>query len=304
MTSKLALVAILTYGCGGAELEIEESSDPLLSKTTYSYGGSLLNSYTLSGSSSTLSIYESVDPYAGIAPNGPSFSDGASVTTSGVLTGWDLVGKTVTGSIDGVGSTSLTVRSAALGTGRNSTVFYYQVEKQIFGNWIPLCGWDGSGAPIKALAVPGTWDTSSGTMTGGDWRYSQTKFTFACLGSSIAKCVEMGYRSTVRDRDAIPQHLLSCVRAMRADYCGDGTSWTTSGRNIELWDDRSINTRTMSSWPREAGWTNSGASCLDSARLQYPNASPNPSCSTTLSTVSCGSHNARWTIMNSFEPPQ
>ena len=48
------------------------------------------------------------------------------------------------------------------------------------------------------------------------------------------------------------------VRMIRADYCGDGTSWTVNGRTIDLYDGLGINVDT-SAWTFEAEWTPSGA---------------------------------------------
>jgi hypothetical protein len=295
---------LLAFSCGGEVVDVGTSAAPLLSLQSSSYSGTQLTSYKLY-TSNTLAIYESTDPYAGIGPNGPSYGSGATISAGpGTIGGFDLVGMTVWGSVDGVGEVELRVVDAELGTGRTANVYYYRTEYRFHGTWFPLCGTDANGDRVRNLAVPGTWDQRSGVIGGGAWRPGEgSTFTFACEKSSIAKCVELGYFSSLVDRNGVPRHLLSCVRAMRADYCGDGRSWTSSGRTIEIWDDRSINTRAMQSWPRESGWAPEGATCLDAARLEYPDDSPTPSCSAMLDWQDCGSRNARWTVMNSFEPP-
>jgi hypothetical protein len=69
-------------------------------------------------------------------------------------------------------------------------------------------------------------------------------------------------------------HHQACVRMVRADYCGDGRSWTVNGRRVNLYDDWWAQQDTMA-WNLEAEWTPSGAYCILKRRVVTPNA---PTC--------------------------
>jgi hypothetical protein len=180
-------------------------------------------------------------------------------------------------------------------------VYFYDVKQKSGTSWIPLCG-TSNGAIVTAVAVPGQWDTRSGVLGGGAWsRPKDNNFTFACRGSTIAKCVEMGYHSAIVDANKKPFLLLGCVRALRADYCGDGKSWTTNGRIIEIWDNVGLNGRTMTTWQTEAGWTDRGATCLGTARNQWPTSAAKPGCIPALENIPCSTNPGVFKLMNSFQ---
>src|SRR5207302_1954997 len=56
-------------------------------------------------------------------------------------------------------------------------------------------------------------------------------------------------------------------RMIRADYCGDGTSWTVNGRRINVYDGLGVQTDTAS-WSFEAEWDAHGARCLHATRVR------------------------------------
>ncbi|MEO1233379.1 MAG: RICIN domain-containing protein, partial [Myxococcota bacterium] len=246
--------------------------------------------------SSTLSSFDSfpiwtaplfnpglLNPYAGIGPNGESL-DGQSVDVAKVkldgrpvesLVGMQLEGETTDGT-----PTLLQVTGIASGAGGNADLLYYVVHAAEGADWTPLCGTSAAGEPIPALAVPGSWDHRAGTAHGGEWESDGQTFNFACRGSSIAKCMEAGYRpwvdpaSTpgniqVRGEQHMnqPGHLQACVRMLRGDYCGDGTSHTVSGRLVEFWDSMGLHARSHPEFTFEAAWTADGASTLDFPRV-------------------------------------
>src|SRR5262249_12867196 len=124
--------------------------------------------------------------------------------------------------------------------------------------------WDG--LPV-ALAVGGWWDQSAAKHDDPEF------FTFACRKGVISKCYRWGYRPW--DTRAGAQWGLSgsalhqaCTRMARADYCGDGQSWTKTGTLINMWDLDGIQLRGASEpgFHFEAGWTRDGATCLDHKR--------------------------------------
>jgi hypothetical protein len=79
------------------------------------------------------------------------------------------------------------------------------------------------------------------------------------IQASTAKCRELGYSSK-------PELLQACVRAMRADYCGDGISHTVAGTPINLYDQVGIQSDN-SDWKVEAEWTKHGAACVSSTAV-------------------------------------
>lgn len=70
---------------------------------------------------------------------------------------------------------------------------------------------------------------------------------------SEAKCRALGYRA---------DHLAACVRAFRADFCGDGTAHTVSGILIDVFDDTGTQHRTSLPSDVEAEWSALGAVCV------------------------------------------
>src|SRR5438045_2584415 len=72
--------------------------------------------------------------------------------------------------------------------------------------WSPRCGRDSASQPIRAVSFAGVWAATAADAA----RYSPstTQFTLACRGKTIAKCVELGYRTYKGYTD----QLTSCVR--------------------------------------------------------------------------------------------
>jgi hypothetical protein len=203
-----------------------------------------------------------------LPPNGVSLNginatglsaNGAPISISGSgapLTGSEIVGSTWTGLLsDG---TSLTIRidQAVQGTGPNADVWSYAMSRSAGGGWQPLC-LDHSGNPALVDSVSGTWNVGRGVPGGGSYDPSNSQFTLACRGSSIAKCVELGYKPW----SGFAPELASCVRALRADYCGDGTPYTVDGTLVNLFDDAGVRTDAID-WVPEAEWTPDGARCV------------------------------------------
>jgi hypothetical protein len=125
------------------------------------------------------------------------------------------------------------------------------------GRWLSVCQSDSG--PVEAYPLNGTWDHREGVEGGGSWTDAPQKFTFACrtLGA-IAKCVDIGYLPW-QNRD----HHLACVRMLRADYCRNGTPYTTTGRLINVYDSIGIQVDT-DEWPADGEWDAGGARCFTS----------------------------------------
>ncbi len=157
-------------------------------------------------------------------------------------------------------------------TGRHGRTFRYQVqEPKAGGGWQDLCGPDYDQAPV-ALPVAGWWDAS------GSLHSDAGSFTFACKTGVISKCYRWGYRPwdgpatypRVGVTVTLAQVHQACTRMARADYCGDGRSFTYDGTLINLWDllkpQFQVRASDAPSLTFEAGWSEKGAVCLSHAR--------------------------------------
>jgi len=121
----------------------------------------------------------------------------------------------------------------------------------------------------KALALQGTWDRF------GAHQNTPGKFTFACETGALFKCVNWGYKpwASIAGKSLATMHQ-ACTRMARADYCGNGKSFTKEDSTIDFYDAWGVSSPTNSpdpSWDParaafEASWTQDGASCLGRGR--------------------------------------
>ena len=129
----------------------------------------------------------------------------------------------------------------------NSDVWLYRVERALSqagdgGNWMNVCRRAG-GSVDGGLFVTGQWRADGSRNPAG--------YTFSCNRGAIAKCVRtFGYKpwKTLR-HDTHGQVSLqplheACVRAVRADYRGDGVSHTREGVIVDIFDVYGFNVRT------------------------------------------------------------
>ena len=193
-----------------------------------------------------------------LTPNGFS-STGTPIGISGTgtpLSGAGLVGSTWVGNVSDGTTVRVRIDAAMQGTGSNADVWSYKMSALTQGAWQTLC-LDTAGNPNFADSVSGTWNYRQGVPGGGAYTPNSSDFTIACRGSSIAKCVELGYKPWL-GHDV---QLAACVRALRADYCGDGTPFTVNGTIINIFDNVGIQGDTVD-WTPEAAWTVDGATCV------------------------------------------
>ncbi|WP_244237241.1 ADYC domain-containing protein [Corallococcus llansteffanensis] len=151
----------------------------------------------------------------------------------------------------------------------SGATFLYNVkvldsDGQVMG---PLCGSNPTPGAGPGLAVPvrGLYDTL------GNRTESTAAFTLGCDYAVIAKCYRWGYKPWLDGAQAGPTTKAhwSCTRMARADYCGNGSSYTRDGTPIRLWDGLSptINPPPANPIPPvgvkfEAGWKTTGPACL------------------------------------------
>src|ERR1041384_7406632 len=193
------------------------------------------------------------------SPNGTSASGAPiGIAVDGPpLVGADLVGSTWTGHVSDGTTVALRIEEAMQLAGANSDVWAYRWSASAAGGaWQPLCV-DPVGAPLFADSVGGIWDLAQGVPEGGPSHPETSEFTIACRGSAIAKCIELGYKPW----DGLEREIAACTRAMRADYCGDGTPFTVTGTLINIFDDAGLQPDNLP-WVAEAVWGPDGALCV------------------------------------------
>ncbi|MFH1529938.1 MAG: ADYC domain-containing protein [Pseudomonadota bacterium] len=178
------------------------------------------------------------------------------------------------------------------------TYLAYAVTFQADAGWTPLCGLDAqTGEPIHAVPLNGTWEYQEGAEDAGAWAANDGLFTFGCEGFVLAKCVALGYtpwsQGQICDTEApgddcveatLASRHQACTRALRADYCGDGTSHTVGGVLLNLYDGIGIRAD-GEDWDLEAEWDADGARCAVAARIP---ALPAPPCIDALALPDCG----------------
>jgi len=163
----------------------------------------------------------------------------------------------------GDGSTlRLRIQDIHPGSGANADLNLYTVQYfATDSTWKSAC-YDNLGNAVDAVPLNNTWNFQQGVTTGGDPITNTHSFTFACTGAALAKCTMLGYRPWASFHGtALASYHQACVRMIRADYCGDGTSHTVNGTTINLYDKLNLVTDTEP-WTVEAKWTPAGASCF------------------------------------------
>lgn len=75
--------------------------------------------------------------------------------------------------------------------------------------------------------------------------------------AAAKKCDALGYRAGAVHT--------ACIRALRADFCGDGAAHTIDGITIDIYDPRGIQHPAMLLEDVEAEWGESGATCASEA---------------------------------------
>ena len=298
MRSRFAFVLLTAAslaGCGvgeiGDEEEIGEDQEEVIANNGMSLNGMSLNGMSLNGMSLN-----------GMSLNGASLSgmtvngSGLQGTRNGVaVTGAGLVGTTLTGVLSTGASLPIRIDSAQLLAVPNNDVWAYGVSYQSGSSWLPLCG-----SGVQALALKGTWNYGSNVTNGGAWTSSTTSFTFACRGAAIAKCVELGYKPWKTVGGTLLQnHHLSCVRAIRADYCGNGRSYTANGLQINIYDNKGVQAD-AAAWPIDAEWTPTGARCIHSAR-SWNAGQGTPTCWLAKLHITCGSFSNGALIVDEYK---
>jgi hypothetical protein len=150
------------------------------------------------------------------------------------------------------------------------TVWYHvQIWNEESARWVNPCVATSRVLNPRALAVPGVWNER------GARQDIPGRFTFACESGAIAKCVSWGYKPwEQKDGSALTDLHQACTRMARADYCGDGRSYTHQNTFIDMYDNQGLltpTTQAVAGWEPmkasfEAAWDADGALCLSRTR--------------------------------------
>ena len=122
---------------------------------------------------------------------------------------------------------------------------------------------------LMSAGQPICGDDQLGTFLAGAWQEGPGHvdrpgvLTYACESGVLTKCTRWGYRPWTLGQAAHD----ACTRMARADYCGDGVSWTRDGTLVNLYD--TLGVQISDPVPEmyfEAGWGPRGAICVNDAR--------------------------------------
>jgi hypothetical protein len=297
------MVTALAFGCGvepGNDGDTGQGSEELVSPNGVSLNGVSLNGVSLNGVSLNGVSLNGVS-LNGVSLNGTTLT-GVSVTSSKIvgskngkaLKDKDFESAIFTGTLSNGQSLKVRIDSATTGAAPNADTAMYGVSYQTSSGWTRMCGSDTSGNQILAIPMPGTFNSGWGVAGGGSYTADSTQITFGCRGFALAKCVEMGYKYWNKvpgdSSRTLLNHTVACTRMLRADYCGDGASWTVNGTPINLYDAAGIQGDTELLWPFEAEWSQNGASCVSpTSVLRWTNMSATPpTCLAAKKSATCG----------------
>jgi hypothetical protein len=230
-----------------AEFEVDEPAHSAVESAIVETNGISLNGISLNGISLN-----------GISLNGVAIRETelrGTKSTGGTVTGTSLVGASLRGTMSNYQMIDLRIDASAMLPAPNTDVRVYSITYATTTGWKPLCV--GPTGANEAILFPGTWNLGTGRHQ-SDWNV----FTVSCRGATFAKCTELGYKS-----DAfLDSYHQACTRALRADYCGDGTSHTVNGTQINIYDRLGRQTDNQA-WSIEANWTSEGAICIGKTRI-------------------------------------
>jgi ADYC domain len=95
-------------------------------------------------------------------------------------------------------------------------------------------------------------------------------FVLTCTSGAQGKCVRFGYKPWANGPhgEALMAYWQSCIRMVRADYCGDGTPHTRDGTEIDVFDKADIQKDDPAPGMEfEAAWSPEGAVCVRRVRI-------------------------------------
>ncbi len=193
------------------------------------------------------------------------------------------------------------------------SVYWYTVSYEASpNNWQPACGTDENGSPVAGVFLEGLWDYSQGQPSSGARIAGPGAFTLACANTALGKCASLSYGPWRDDEYPLIDEALSigesvpinapdlheaCTRMIRADYCGDGTPYTSDGTPIDVFDTYGKNSEWAPWWDLDAVWGPDGAMCINYDPDGSGRRSPDPvHCGYRI--PDCADYHGLWNLMN------
>ena len=195
-----------------------------------------------------------------VAVEGTSFS--VALSDGRKLGSRDLVGAVLSFAGELPGGERIRIASVTEIATPSGPILLHDLEIEADGRWQPACDADAAG---RRLGSP-----VSGRSTGtGSFDPAAPGFEIACTAGAFGKCLLFGYHPWKTSAAAPMDRLFrACIRMVRADYCGDGRSWTLNGMAIDIFDrfgvQKADNPPDM---VLEAAWSPEGAVCIHHARV-------------------------------------
>ncbi len=152
--------------------------------------------------------------------------------------------------------------------GSDVTLYDLEVREGTKGKWKPLCV-DEYGERTEAIILTDIWDPETGDRV---VPRPSDAVTFACVDAALGKCAVWGYRPWASvEGEPLADYHQACTRLARADYCGDGVSYTSTGTPIHVLDELGIEVKALDiTYAVEAEWGPDGAICLNAANTRLP----------------------------------
>jgi hypothetical protein len=138
-------------------------------------------------------------------------------------------------------------------------LYTFSTQDPTTGAWKNVCTPDAQGV-ARGFPLAGVWTAS------GEHRRAPGQLELTCTSGAFGKCVRMGYKPW--KSEAMWDLHQACVRMVRADYCGDGTSHTRNGTPIDVYDGEGIQRdEPAPGMSFEAAWGKDGAVCVTRTRV-------------------------------------
>jgi hypothetical protein len=136
----------------------------------------------------------------------------------------------------------------------------FSIERD--GAWQPYCQADADGGR-------GAFPIAGRSMPGGGFDNTVSGVEIACTSGALGKCLLLGYLPWAQAPERpMLQLFRACLRMIRADYCGDGRSWTRTGVVIDVFDIFGVHgPDPATTMPLEAAWSPQGADCVEHMRV-------------------------------------
>jgi len=141
----------------------------------------------------------------------------------------------------------------------------FSVSDDSAGEWREFCtpGPDGT---VAGFPIAGSWTSD------GRHQKASAGFIVSCTSGAVGKCVRMGYKPWREVKfESLWDYHQACVRALRADYGGDGAGYTRDRTLVDVFDRLGIQSPEPDphgvTLQFEAAWGPDGAVCVRRTRL-------------------------------------